>query len=195
MMRSQNGASLLEVLIAVFIFATGILAFASAQLRTLRQADDNSQRAYVAWKARELAERININPAVNYTAVGTIGDDSGLGLAASAGYSCPSTHGALCAETWSHRTAPVCTSTQMAEYDVWDVFCDPDAGLSSHLSDMEVYLRIHTTSGRHELYVEWSDRTATGDADISAAMVTTDPCGTGENRQVANNLNLYCLRF
>lgn len=195
MMRRQNGASLLEVLIAIFIFATGVLAFASSQLRTLRQADDNSQRAYVAWKARELAERININPGTDYTLVGDLNKDTGIGLAASAGYVCASTHGALCAETWSHRTAPACTSAQLAEYDVWDVFCDPDSGLNTHLSDMEVHLRLHSASGRHELYVEWSDRTVTGDTDMSSTMITVDPCGSGSNMQVSNNINLYCLRF
>ena len=53
-----RGATLVESLIALFVFAIGALGIAALQTTTLVRSDDVKQRSLAIWKAQELADRI-----------------------------------------------------------------------------------------------------------------------------------------
>lgn len=60
--KSQSGVGLLEVLIALLIFAIGALGYAGLQLRAMGNAADANYRAYAAMVAQDAVERIRANP-------------------------------------------------------------------------------------------------------------------------------------
>lgn len=130
--KSQHGLSLVEVLIAMAVFATGLLGISTLQSRVLIDHRDQRQRDIAIWQAQALIERISIN---NSTAalnqyVNQINRDS----------VCSAAPATICAETNSGNNevaAATCSDIQMATYDVWEVFCDADNGTSSRLRGFE----------------------------------------------------------
>lgn len=54
---------MLEVLVALLIFAIGALGYAGLQLRSLGNAADANYRAYAAMVAQDAVERIRANPS------------------------------------------------------------------------------------------------------------------------------------
>ena len=102
--RSERGASLVEVLIAVFVLAVGLLGTASLQLTSKRSNLEARDRASATMLAQGLAERMRLNPRelATYTNAGAGRTLDGATMAAidcSAG----------------------CTDVQMAQYDLYQV--------------------------------------------------------------------------
>lgn len=58
----QRGVSLVEVLIALFVLAIGVLGYAGMQLFSLRGAEDAGNRALAMLIAVDAMERVMINP-------------------------------------------------------------------------------------------------------------------------------------
>ncbi|MEG2266572.1 type IV pilus modification protein PilV [Acinetobacter sp.] len=59
--KAQQGVGLVEVLVALFILALGVLGFAALQLRALDAAQEASEQTVAMNTARDLAERIRVN--------------------------------------------------------------------------------------------------------------------------------------
>ena len=102
--RGVGGASLVEVLIAVFVLAVGLLGTASLQLTSKRSNLEARDRASATLLAQGLAERMRLNPRelATYTNAGAGRTLDGATMAAvdcSAG----------------------CTDAQMALYDLYQV--------------------------------------------------------------------------
>lgn len=66
--RRQRGVTLLEVLVALVVFALGVLAVAGAQAGALRSGHGAHYRAQAAFIAQDMVERMRGNPgqARNY---------------------------------------------------------------------------------------------------------------------------------
>ena len=52
---SQRGVGLIEVLIALVVFALGVVSMAGLQLRTMSITLDSAQRTYVVTKSQDLS--------------------------------------------------------------------------------------------------------------------------------------------
>jgi len=119
--RQQNGATLIEALIALFIFSIGALGLAALQLTSLMSSGESQQRSAVIWKAQEFADRIRANrgaltqylSTVNRTSLATIGVDSNAGVItceSTTGYVRPST---VCADDETGTGASCGTEAQL----------------------------------------------------------------------------------
>lgn len=98
--RSQNGFSLIEVLIALFVFAIGILTVAGLQIVSKRTNFEAVQRTTATYLAYDIIERMRANPDQLDVYV----DDALGALRPAPGVDC--------------RT-DTCTSTELADFDVW----------------------------------------------------------------------------
>ncbi|GAA6139044.1 hypothetical protein NBRC116583_27910 [Arenicella sp. 4NH20-0111] len=223
-MDRARGATLVEAVVALFIFSLGALGLVSLQLTSLVSSGDSQQRSVVLWKAQEFADRIRANRGAvdKYkTAIGNeynnIGKDTNDGLVkceSSGVFKKPSK---ICAET-SGDESDQCNVDEMVHYDIWDVFCNPNDGLavqSSVVADgnvgvtnLEVALgqvtpsaltiggANYTPNGDLVLVMEWLSREAESNTDIASTKnVKTDLCGLVDDRDVASSLDVYCLRF
>ena len=123
--QGQKGASLIEVLVSVFIFTIGVLGFASLQSRSVQATFDNGQRDQVVWITQSMVDRLRLNAgaATTYTSLLTDFDI------------------ADCATPTTLCDAAACTAAQMASFDVWDLYCrntfqgtSAVKGLSANLS-------------------------------------------------------------
>ena len=63
---SQNGVTLIEVLVAVLILGVGVLGVAMLQLNALKQTDSAMRSTQVSFIAQDLLERVRANPDANY---------------------------------------------------------------------------------------------------------------------------------
>lgn len=108
----QTGFTLLEVLIAIVIFAIGLLGIASLQATGLRQTHNSTLRSVATEQAQAMADRMRANT----TAVdaGTYDLDGSTGKAMPTAY----LDGVNC------RTA-TCTSDQLAVYDLVEWLSPP----------------------------------------------------------------------
>ncbi len=120
--RRSQGATLIEVIISVFIFTVGVLAFAGLQSRSIQSTFDNTQRDQVVWLTQSLIDRVRVNKNGGATYETALSD---FDLA-----DC-STPATLC-------DAANCTSAQMATFDVWDLYCRNSFQGASAISALSV---------------------------------------------------------
>ncbi len=151
-MKKQSGATLVEVLIALVVFAVGVGGMAGLQLRSLSMSIDSTQRTVVLAKTQDLADRMRSNRrAISTTYSGV--------------YSrafCAVEPAENCAD--SNRGGAVsCTADQMAAFDLWDVFCRADSGMEGAVVDWQT--QVTCTNGCANLgdqvtiSVNWVSRT------------------------------------
>ena len=60
--RRQRGVGMIEVLVAVLVFAVGIMGMTAMQLAAKRSSDEATQRSIATSLARDIIERIRANP-------------------------------------------------------------------------------------------------------------------------------------
>ncbi|GGC13933.1 hypothetical protein GCM10007205_23530 [Oxalicibacterium flavum] len=73
---TQGGFTLIEVLVAILVFATGLLALAGLQLQTLRYGHSAGLRTVATMQAASLADMIRANKAFDYRELATAGSDA-----------------------------------------------------------------------------------------------------------------------
>jgi type IV pilus assembly protein PilV len=99
----QRGVGMLEFLIALLIFAVGMMGLIAAQLAGKRASFEASQRSTATALARDILERMRANPGqLEAYQVAGVGDHSGRLPAPEADCS-----------------FVACTAQQMAAFDVW----------------------------------------------------------------------------
>lgn len=113
--KTQQGASLIEVLIALLIFTVGLLGLAALQLNSLQSTADSSQRSQSTWLMQDLVERMRANPA-------------GTAAQYSVAPACNALPARMCADYYNPDTqakvaASDCSSAQMATFDTWEAQC------------------------------------------------------------------------
>lgn len=122
----QAGSTLIEVLIAFFVFAIGLQGVLILQYQSIKDNFDSAQRSQGVWLAEELINRVRAN-----TAGREAGDYDFSTTDIACGSAPPS-----CADDTPSATASACTSSDMASYDKWSAICD----LGRDLIDLEVTL-------------------------------------------------------
>lgn len=101
---TQKGVGLIEVLVAMLIFALGILGMASMQLGAKRSSYDALQRSLATTLAHDIIERMRSNPSTAALNV--------FGAVANVGGGSIGTTPAAC--------TTACTPTQLAARDIWE---------------------------------------------------------------------------
>lgn len=71
---TQGGFTLIEILVAILVFATGLLALAGLQLQTLRYGHSAGLRTVATMQAASLADMIRSNKAFDYRELAGIDD-------------------------------------------------------------------------------------------------------------------------
>lgn len=97
----QKGFSVIEVLVALFVFAIGILTVAGLQIISKRSNHEAIQRTTATYLTYDMLERMRANP---------------YGLA----FYIDQTLGAFRAEPTKKCNAVACTREELAAYDVWE---------------------------------------------------------------------------
>lgn len=218
LISKQAGVTLIEALISILVFSVGALGLAALQLTAISASGDSQQRSVAIWKAQELADRMRSNPNLiaNYIARINSEDIAIIGVdTPSTTITCDSgiyaTPGAFCADN-KDGPADNCTDQEKVNFDVWDVFCEPNTGAavagagsvdgSAALTNLDIVLRQNdlVVDGNDdiELYLEWFSRESDSDERIantgSVTNIQTDLCGRA-NINVDSRLDVYCLRF
>ena len=191
----QGGDSLLESLVALFVFAVGALGIAALQTTALIHSDDMKQRSMAIWKAQELVERVRAHggyadqgrmSAAYQKAVGQP-SLSALGKEA-AGFRCPSEVAVAC------TAGATCSIEDQARYDVWSVFCDPETGLQATLaSDEHLDVVFMNHGSRSILFIEWAHHPATAAKLNDVTLGESHACD--QSIGVEASLGLYCVAF
>ncbi|RZL68682.1 MAG: type IV pilus modification protein PilV [Variovorax sp.] len=178
----QRGSTLLEVLIAILIFAFGMVGIAGLMAAGLKYQVGNEARLNVSSAINDLSERIraNVAGANGYTAI--IGTTATLGT----GYQYADTYAnqiatAAAAPSPNCDTA-VCTPAQLATYDErkWRNL------LTATLPGGAGYITGDVTTG-FTVTVMWADK---GNVDDSGALVSASSC-----TDVAADQNKSSARF
>lgn len=102
--KRQGGVGLIEVLIAVLVFALGILGMASMQVKAKRTSYDALQRSLATSLARDIVERMRSNPSNASLAIFGAVDDIGGGTLTKP----------------KDCKANTCSPTELASYDIWE---------------------------------------------------------------------------
>ena len=113
---TQRGVGLIEVLIALVIFALGVVGMAGLQLRTMSVTMDTSQRSQVIAKSQDMADRIRSNGIAPAQYLGTLNTDGNY--CETAPTSCEDVNG---------TEAGSCTVAEMVLFDQYDAFCSGEA--------------------------------------------------------------------
>lgn len=208
--NQQVGATLIEAMVSLFIFAVGALGIAAMQTTSLVKGDDTRQRSLALWKAQELADRIRITKTANKPEglikkyadeVNNDGSDIGT-LTTSKVYECPADPPKRCDDI-NGTAAAKCNVDQIVKFDVWSVMCDPNSGVSGAsndgsigLRDVELAIKKSDDDRDAKIYFEWVNRDSSNKDEFqtsTAETIDTDLCG--ENKPVDVRLDVYCLRL
>lgn len=101
----QRGVGLIEVLIAVLVFALGVLGMASIQVNAKRTSYDALQRSLATSLTRDIIERMRSNPSDTSLAIyGTV-NNLGGGSVSTPGTNCNTSD---------------CSTSALATHDVWE---------------------------------------------------------------------------
>ena len=168
-MPRPRGASLIELMVSLFVFTIGVLGFASLQSRSLQGTFDNGQRDQVVWMTQSLVDRIRINKDQSAGYAALLSDFGANSCTTSIGTppSCGQTGGAAATE---------CTATQMVTYDVWDVVCSNNFQGASATKGLEIDLSCAGTCEDTDLTLSttWCSRGIESAEGLNAA--ESDSC-------------------
>lgn len=119
-LQSAAGFSLIEVLIAIFVIAIGLLGVAGMQSTLLKDGFDTAQRSQMIWLAQEMVSRMRVNDQGRATGYTTAAANNNL---------CNNGPTKMCSDYFSVlgnakvNAAADCTANEMAEFDVWELSC------------------------------------------------------------------------
>ena len=150
----QNGFTLLEVLIALIVLSIGLLGHSKIQALGVRAGTDANLRTEATFLANDMIMRAN-RPSVasDYYA--------GINYAA---IDCTSAPAKICSEGTA-GTASDCTSTEMADEDAFNWFCDVTASLPNG------NVAVSSAAGVYSVLVGWDGLDE--DGNVQAHNVST----------------------
>ncbi len=156
---SQTGVGLIEVLIALVVFAIGVVGMAGLQLRTLSMSMDSSQRTTVIAKSQDIADRIRSNGIAPSNYIGVYNSTN-----------CAAAPTQRCADALD-QDATACTAVEMATFDVWDVFCSGGVGMDSGVIDWTTNISCPggctATDAQVSVATTWTSRTSDTDQRVA----------------------------
>lgn len=187
--NTQQGVGMMEVLVSLFLLAIAVLGFVALQLRAVEAANESLNKIQAMNIARDLAERIRINPYA-YTLL----DKNNSPIASDTTNSAyiqavADNKGVVIAHTWSSCYGTnVCSSAQMAAEDVKQVVdkarqqgmtinilpCSKSTTRADETdSTKTITERASLASERKCIYVAWDTTEAT---DAASEGVTSNYC-------------------
>lgn len=202
---AQAGATMIESLVALFVFSIGVLGLAALQTASLIQNDDAGQRGIAVWKAQELTDRIlSTRSLANGNAafpayVAAVGAPNTNGIAA---YDAGNLNGFCAAGPPAiNCNAVACNSAQLATHDVYDVFCTLGSGVIANpalgvpgLIEPDVAL-VNAGGGVYQLYLAWSSRNAVSETQDGVARANDPVSLCGSNLNLDPRVNAICISF
>ncbi len=122
----QQGITLIEVLVTMFVMTVGLLGLAGLQANSVKDGLDNAKRSQVTWLVTEIIERVRANPDGRATGYNTTINST----------DCPSPPAQQCSDNSQGDASITCTPDQIAAFDVWEVFCgQAEAGIMANSTD------------------------------------------------------------
>ena len=112
--HSQNGLSLIEILVTVVVLSIGLLGIAATQTLGMGYNNDSYLRSQATMLVNEITERMSLN----LVAV----DNNDFNINTFNMTTCGTAPAAICEGT------TVCTPQQLATYDIYRIACGYDAG-------------------------------------------------------------------
>ncbi len=112
---SQNGFTLIEILISVFVLAVGLLGMGGLQITSMKSTNNAHFVTTASFLARDLGERMSANP--NAVSLGLYEGETACG-----------SRKKLCRH-WGSS----CTSTELSIYDRQEVMCGVRRGSGSNM--------------------------------------------------------------
>jgi len=186
--RSETGFTLIEVLVAVFVLAIGLLGAASLQVVGSRGSNSAYYRSQATLVANDLAERMHVNLiAVDNNSFANV-DTSGL--------NCGVTPNPYCSQHYGGSGTPVvaaasCGTGQMATADIFEIACGqvsvggqgagiddllPAGTLTVTCQDSDTTDADTCTDGsNHQIVLQWGDLNAQGTVENNAVTLTFRP--------------------
>ena len=216
----QKGISLIEGLVVMVVFSTGLLGLAAMQAVSLSRTDEVKQATIASFKAQELIDRMHatvsstdadglipeftaaISPGVATFADSGIGDDVAAEL-----FVCPAAAPVNCSGLDGGGAPRVCDTAEIVAYDIWEVLCDPNTGLATSDEDvgsigvqsMQIAIIRTPVAGSvagvfdNELYIEWVANSSDSNAEFDGQTINTNLCGV--DRAIDASLEVYCVKF
>lgn len=148
MIKQQYGVGMVEVLVALFILAIGVLGFSALQLRALQATAEATDRTTAMTIARDLTDRMRINRLgiTDYVAAINNKQTETDCLGTSTSY------------------VPACDVTKMAKYDATQILIRADN------AGQTIIMKQCDGSSRTCVYIAWGKTIITKD-DLSTCMV------------------------
>lgn len=147
MIQYQKGVGLVEVLVALFLLAIGILGFSALQLRALQATTEATDRTMAMTVARDLTDRMRINRLALADYVAAINDKANVTDCVGSVIS----------------YVPACDKTKMAKYDATQILAKADS------LGQTIVMRQCDGSSRTCVYVAWGKTSITKDS-VSTCM-------------------------
>ncbi len=146
-MKHQYGVGMMEVLVALFILAIGVLGFSLLQIRALQATAEATDRTMAMLVARDLTDRMRINRLAKADYIKAINDGSTVNdcVGSAIDY------------------VPTCDKSHMAKYDAKQILDKAES------FGQKVIMKTCDGSVRTCVYIVWG-RTAISKNDVSACM-------------------------
>jgi type IV pilus assembly protein PilV len=186
--RRTQGLTLIEVLVAVFVLAIGLLGAASLQLVGSRGNNSAYLRSQATILANDLAERMHVN-------IAAVNNNAFAGIAAGS-IDCSNAPNPYCSQHYGGSSNPVvaagaCGTGQIAASDLFEISCGvisgtnreggvddllPAGTLSVVCADNDTTDADACTDGsNHTVSVGWSDRDTQGATNTRTVNITFRP--------------------
>jgi type IV pilus assembly protein PilV len=165
----QNGISMIEVLVTLFITSIAITGLAALQIKAIKATNDTSQSSAAMWVLQDLMERIKSNTAAALTGA--------YSAQLSRTQDCAQSPAKFCAPYFNgtQKNADACNAAEIATFDLWDVMCG--ASSSADTNGHQAYVLINPKLSvecvtaecqQYQLDLNWqSQDTATIDNQVS----------------------------
>lgn len=181
--HAEKGVGMVELLVAILIFTICILNLTTMQLKAGMDSLDNHQRSIALTSAKGLIDRITANNSnaalLEYrNRITQISD-------------CSSFIPKRCEATPGNASAESCSVTELAAFDVWNVFCSVEAGLESKLIEYRAELAcigVCTANPNMILRILWVSKYADTDERLTESTTYGD-------MEIASNLDFLTLQF
>ncbi len=164
---SQQGLTMIELLVAVLLFAISVVGMTALQTRTMQDSLDTRQRSIALWRANGLIDRMAAN---NSTAAIQAYSDAINGLA-----DCPTDAPASCSAS-AMGEGNDCSADDMAEFDVWSELCGADP-LDEQLIEFEVALDCAggcVAGSDLTLTMNWLSKAVDSDVQLRESQIELD---------------------
>ncbi len=143
-LNNQKGMGLIEILISLVVLAIGILGFLALQYKAVEANSEGGSRVIAINIARDLAERIRVNPnayTIYKTSLGTLSTQSAASI--------------KCFDEY-------CTAAELAAFDVSQVV----ASAKSFGMTINMWPCQGNANDRQCIYVAWGETSATDGTDL-----------------------------